>query len=219
LLKKPAFIVVLMPIFGFVSGCKAEECKSAGNVRIKIQNNLYELPASYQPYITSGNKEFPTRDKIQDGQLIHQYCQRSDEVPFNADAIILNRRALNRIAAEKSEYSRLRGLDLVSIERGSTIQPPTVSSGSLTNGGLFRRVEKKNIFELFSTKPLLFGSGVSAFCGPAPTREPGSWCTIWGEVAPGIRVTVKLTDAIHPIDEWSSTLEDVERLIKSFSKS
>lgn len=213
--REHSLTAAIILVCGLLAGC-SEQCVPAETVRVKIQNTVYRLPASFQPSIHGRKKNFPTRDTFQGGIRIQQYCQKPDDPPFAADTIILGRQDLDRIVAQRPELSQLRGLDIVSlIYAPASRQPAEKASGSLMSGGLFRRVDHKGSFELFSTGPLMFGSPIRARCGRAPTRERANSCTIWGQIEPGTLINVHLIDTTHPIGEWPRTLGGVEQLIRS----
>lgn len=90
---------------GLLAGCD-EPCVPAETVRVKIQETVYRLPAVFQPYILVSDKEFPTRDKIQDGLRVQEYCQKSEDPPAAVDSFSFEQRSLNKIASERPEFSR-----------------------------------------------------------------------------------------------------------------
>lgn len=199
---------------GLLTGCSFERCVPAETVRVKIQDTVYRLPAAFQPDIYS--KELRTQFRVETGR--HEYCQKPEDSPPDAEGFSLDARSLDRIAAQQPELSRLQGLDLVAVHHAPASHHPAENpSGYLVNDGLFRRVDHQGTFELFSTEPLLFGSTISAFCGRAPTQEPSISCDIWGQIIPGTLVRVQLVDTTHPFDDWPQTLAEVERLVGSFN--
>jgi hypothetical protein len=203
---------------GFLTGCDLERCVPAETVRVKIQETVYRLPAVFQPYISVGNKEFPTQDKIQGARLIQEYCQKPEDPPATADSFGFGRQSIDLIATQRPEFSHLRGLDVVWVSYSPASRPRTVNTaGSLVSNGLFRRVETNGTFELYSTGPLLFGREVSAFCGRAATQEPSNRCRIQTQIEPHVTISVDVNDTTRPLSEWPRTLEEVERLIRSFA--
>jgi hypothetical protein len=203
---------------GFLTGCDLERCVPAETVRVKIQETVYRLPAVFQPYISVGNKAFPIQYKIRGGWRIKEYCQKPEDPPPTAGSFGFGQKSIDLIATRRPEFSHLRELDVIAVHNSpASHHPAERASGSLVNGGLYRRLDHKGSFELFSTGPLLFGGQISALCGSAATHEPSISCDIWGQIAPGILVRVQLNDSTHPLSEWPRTLEEVERLIKSFA--
>lgn len=217
MIQKHFFTAAIIIVCGLLAGCD-EPCVPAETVRIKIQDTVYKVPAAFQPTIYVGGKTFPTRDKTRDGRRIQEYCQRPKDPPATADGFSLGQKWLDRIASQYPEFSHLHGIDIVAVEFAPASRPPTENtSGSLVEGGSFRRVEHDRVFELFSTKPLLFRNQIAARCGPAPTHEPSIACNIWGQIKPGTLINVKLNNPPQSINDWPQTLEEVERLISSFA--
>jgi hypothetical protein len=201
---------------GLLASCDLERCVPAETVRVKLGETVYRLPASYRPNLF--DTKLATQYVLRNGRNVQEYCQKPEDPAATAGAFSLGQKSLELIAAQRPEFSHLRGLDLIEVTYAPAGRPLAGNtSGSLVSNGLFRRVETNGTFEVYSTGPLLFGGQVSAFCGRAATQEPSNWCTIRGQITPGIPIRVKIVDKTHPIGEWPRTLEEVERLIKSFA--
>ncbi|MEZ0167971.1 hypothetical protein [Microvirga sp. TS319] len=217
MIQKRFLTVAIIIVCDLLAGC-SKPCVPAETVRIKIQETVYRLPAAFQPTIYVGRKTFPTRDKIRDGRRVQEYCQRPEDPPATADGFSLGQRSLSLIMKRYPEFVRLEGLDIIAVEYAPASHPPAEkATGALVSDGLFRRADHNGTFELFSTGPLLFRNQIAARCGPAPTHEPSTSCGIWGQIKPGTLIRVDLNDPPHPASDWPRTLEEVERLIKSFT--
>src|SRR5690349_16928734 len=100
LIQKRFLTVAVIIVCGLLAGC-SEPCVPAETVRIKIQETVYRLPASFQPYIHLDKKEFPTQSRIQNGLRVREYCQKTEDPPTTVDNFGFGQRSLNQIASEK----------------------------------------------------------------------------------------------------------------------
>lgn len=211
-----SFVYLLVIVFSCAQARSETGCTVADTVRFSLNDTVYRIPASLQPWFSPDNAVV-TQDYFPAGVRAKKYCQSPQDPPSKVVSVAFPSQALIDLAQRNSDYSLLSKVFPLSIRHSYATLPENPDGGQLISDGAFREIVHGERSDIISVEPIFFNRRIVATCIAAATPQPSKRCTIWARLPGGSNVQLGLLDVDKPIHTWPELLHQVEVFISSLT--